>query len=177
MNKKYVGIGLVLLAFLLVYFIQLNGLSTFNLFLFIVFGIIAWVGIYLFVSAIMPNPAGPKFSILKTILKAVLGFFALFLVMMIGIKNTSDYVNDQLDKYGVTTKAIVIDKKDVKLPAKRGRSNHVYYLVVSFNDESGNKRQVKSEVAQYEFSRASIGSQLTIKYSSKKPGINELYIN
>lgn len=174
MDKRYLGLGLIALAFVLIKFITLNSLSTVNLAIIMGIGIISWIGMLMFISPFLPNPSGPNFSMWKMLLKGFIGFASFFAILMIGIADTNNYVTNELKDYGVTTKAVVIDRNSKKLPAKRGQVNYVYYVTVRFQDQNGEQQQVKSEVQEFEYSSAVSGRQVEITYSSRNPKIHEL---
>jgi len=81
-EKYQIGIGLILLAFLLAKFLPLNGLSTTNIAILMGFGAMAWIGVI--VLSPIPNPSGPEFKMWKMLLNGVLGFVALLSVFIIG---------------------------------------------------------------------------------------------
>jgi hypothetical protein len=81
-KKNQIGIGLILLAFLLAKYLPLNGLSTANIVILMGFGAMAWIGVS--VLSPIPNPSGPEYKLWKMLLNGVLGFVALLGVLIIG---------------------------------------------------------------------------------------------
>ena len=108
MNKRHIGIGLILLAFLLAKFLPLNGLSTGNLAVMMGFGAMAWIGVSM--VSLIPNPSGPEFKLWKMLLNGVLGFAALLGVLVLGITDTDTRVKKELKEYGIVADARVINK-------------------------------------------------------------------
>lgn len=82
-KKHQIGIGLILLAFLLAKLLPLNGLSTANIAIIMGLGAIAWIGVS--ILSPIPNPSGPEFKMWKMLLNGFFGFVALLGVMMVGI--------------------------------------------------------------------------------------------
>lgn len=172
MNKRHIGIGLILLAFLLAKFLPLNGLSTGNLAVMMGFGAMAWIGVSM--VSLIPNPSGPEFKLWKMLLNGVLGFAALLGVLVLGITDTDTRVKKELKEYGIVADARVINKDYTTLPAKYGKVNYVYYLTVQFQDQNGTQQQVKCEVGEFDYANAASSGTLKINYSSRNPNVNRL---
>jgi len=81
-EKYQIGVGLILLAFLLAKFLPLNGLSTTNIAIMLGFGAMGFVGVI--VLSPIPNPSGPDFKLWRMLLNGALGFIALLSVFIIG---------------------------------------------------------------------------------------------
>ena len=137
------------------------------------FGIMAWVGVYFVLSTILHNPSGPEFKLWKLMTNGVLGFVALFCVLMVGLKSTNDHVDNELQEYGVIADAVAVNKEYNTIPGKRGRVSYIYKLIVSFKDEKGNQRKVKSEVSESQYRMANPGMPLKINYSSRNVDVHE----
>ena len=174
MKKRYIGLGLIGVAFLIITLTNLNSLSTFNLAILMGIGIIAWIGMSMLISTILHNPSGPDIKMWKMLLKGFLGFVSFFVIFMIGISNTHDHVTNELNEFGISTNAIVINKDFTKLPAKRGQVNYVYYLTIRFQDQNGKQQQLKSEVQEPQYANAQVNSSIRIKYSSRNIKIHQL---
>jgi hypothetical protein len=174
MNKRYIGLGLIGLAFLLAKYLNLNSLSTANIAVLMGFGAMSWIGVSMLMSSLVSNPSGPDFKMWKMLLNGVLGLAALIVVVLIGITDTNNHVKKELKDYGVTTDAVIVKKDYTTLPAKRGKINYIYYLTVQFQDQNGDQQQVKSEVQKFEYINANSGRPLKIKYSSRNQKIHQL---
>ena len=170
MNKSIIGVALIVVSLLLAKCINLNGLDTASIAILMGFAAIAWIG----VSFLIPNPAGPNFSMMKMLLKGALGSGAMILMLVLGLSGTKNHIDKELKEFGVTTEAIVIDKDYNKLPAKRGQVNYIYNLTLKFTDKNGVGQQLKSEVGESVFKSFNPGSSVRIKYSSRNKNIHKL---
>ncbi len=174
MKKYQIGIGLIILAVSLAKFFPLNGLSTGNIAILLGLGAMAWIGVNMLMSKLLPNPAGPDFNLWKMLLTGVLGFGALFSVLISGIIDTDNRVKKELQSYGLVTDAIVVNKDYITTPGKWGKTNYTYYLTVQFQDQNGTQQQIETEVGEVEFRNAGSMRPLKINYSSRNPNIHKL---
>ncbi len=174
MQKRYFGLGLLALAFLFAKFSPFDGLSFQHIGLMTVLGAMAWIGVSMFMGTVIPNPAGPSFSMWKMLLNGALGMIALTAVLTMSIITTDNYVKKELQTYGVIANAVVTGKDKTKLLAKWGKVNYVHKLFISFQDQIGTPQQVGTEVNELEYQRAYNGMTLKIKYSSRDVDVHQL---
>jgi hypothetical protein len=172
MNKRHIGIGLILLAFLLAKFLPLNGLSTANIAIIMGFGAMAWIGVSM--VSLIPNPSGPEFKMWENVIQWsfwVYGTNRCFGIRDYGYRHSGKERTKRIWSYCQCGSC----KKDyTTLPAKRGKVNYVYYLTVQFQDQNGAQQQVKCEVGEYDYANAGSSGILKINYSSRNPNINRL---
>jgi len=170
MDKRIVGLVLIVISLLLTKFVHMDGLNTASIAMIMAFSAIAWLG----VIYLIPNPAGEHFSMLKMIFKGALGMGAMVLILVLGLTETKNHIEQELAAYGIETEAVVIGKDLSKLPAKRGEVNYIYYLTLKFTDQKGSAIQIKTEVQEYAYKRNDPGSKLRLRYSSRNKDIHRI---